>query len=367
MSARTAISMLVRFHILWRAQSMKNLLMRYKLTIIFLVLILASSFSGLISMLTLPAQYLIDPMAKGMDTLISFTAFLVIAIGWGKLNRALFSNQEWNKYTLSLPISNLQKLSVDLIVLFTFDFLLWIPILLSTIIEFFAYYPNFGACSLIIVKCIFIIFAILFAQLVWEWKARVSNWALPLKPSSRVSEASTNTHRILFVNIQFKNLIFACTRKLSFFFLSLVSSLILSVLFLLFINNYFKAQIVASSAALLNALYISNVFVHLQNERENFHSYLSALPLTRAYVFLNDMIIATYMLIPINTVILMGLYLTTKHPLLLALMTTLITPLLYLITIYYPQIVFKKFGNLISLFIIPIFISLNYVLFTYFT
>jgi len=403
----TSISMLIGFQIRWRAHSMSIALMRYKLFIVFALLMLASSLQSLQQMLLFPVSSLMQTSNDFAGVFLSIILYQSLGLIWFAINQAIQINPQWERYFSSLPLSRKHLLLTDLCVLFVWNALLWLPLLFGAL-QALNINSNFMEFYLVVCKCLFSINFVLLTQYALKnkcisilgitfifnfiaasfsvfpasgfggilivlvfcsapcyiaclksnsksWLTKLTfnyqlNFLIPARPSSK------------FAKIQFTHLFyrhFLLTNLQTCFLILLTMA---GILLIYYNAAEFKALMIASIFSLLNTLIVSHLFVRLYNDRSQYSAYLNALPLRPSTIFIDDLIIASGMLLPCNFFLLFFTHYANSAAWLPVIINTLIMPYCFLSLSYYPQIIFKKYGFFIVFFIMTLLIWFNYFL-----
>ena len=367
--------------------------MRYKISLMFILLMLAPSLSSMLQVITLPTKNLISTSATPFSFFLSLLSFQLLALLWVSLQGMALKNQPWSRYLSSLPLTDAQKLISTLLVLFVSDFILWIPLIVAAG-EIAGESNGFSNILLIAGKSILQIMLVLFLQIAWKERSlrflrlvvigdivllapsAISGVALlfilnlfMLFVESRISKTkhlseyrtpnesfSIKNNNLSFLTIQVKNL---CVDNLSQVVIPLSTlAAVLSVVLCWsrYNINDPNLKFILSIVMLINALILSNLFARLDTQRKQISLYLASLPLTKWGIFRGDALLVGVMLFVLNVTLLAIVRFSFGGSSLFMLMSAS----LFLVLTYWPQIYFKRYGLFVSAGIMPFFIAINY-------
>lgn len=403
------VTALLNFNIVWYGQVMKFILLRYKILILFILLLLAPTLSSLMYIVAFPAKNLVSLHTNYMAVIASLMAYQGLGLMWVLLQQSVFSKQPWDKYLSSLPVTKNQKILSETIMLALVNFVIWIPLLLAGFFEIIKNNSDFVSFVLIIEKIIINMFLILLVQLAWrKHKYTILSLVFFADASLVLQEIFANNFEKLifisflisasfilinlcfrdqktvknpnnnaqlsivsypsyfnstmpFVKIQLINLLKNNAGQLIIPIVGLLIVLILSILCANYSDTSSTASFIISSCMMVNGLILSNIFARINTQRKRFSNYLTSLPISRTEIFVSDMILLSLALVTCNLVILLS---TMKSTFAVSIIS-LLTPIFLLSVTYFPQIKYKRYGFFISMMITPIFIWVNYLLFNY--
>ncbi len=148
---------LIYMNIRWYMHSVHNLMLKYKIAVVFLILLLMPSITIIEKALVYPVRlYLFSDTTSFESSLLILLGFGVIFILYGAINRNILVNREWDNYLLSLPIYKHQKLINDFFLL-TFINALF---LMSIICGYFSILHS-GSESTLMIACKAVILVIM--------------------------------------------------------------------------------------------------------------------------------------------------------------------------------------------------------------
>jgi hypothetical protein len=351
---------LAYFEIQWHAKVMKDALMRYKLFVVFASLLLASSLDSLKYIFIFPAQHLFDEYTNLSSTLSSMIWFQGAGLIFFAIHFAMGTKQPGKRFLSSLPIPTKKIVIKELAVLFVWNGLLWLSMAFAAA-NAFLLADNTLDAVVILEKCFLNISLVLCLQ--WVLKTQRFGFFRRASRNQTRKKPSLKIHFKPFASIQIINL-FTCRSRLTLQAAILFFSLIASSLLISYNTDTLRILMIVAIFSLINTIILSHLFIHLRDERLFYSSYLTALPLRRRMIVLNDLFIAVTTL----TVCSLPLFLTANFflatPSFATLSVIYFISILFLATNYYPLITFKKYGLFFALFNLPIFIWLDYFLFS---
>lgn len=406
---------LLNFNLMWHGQVMKNILLRYKIFFLFIILILAPTLSSLEFIVTSPTKNLISTHANSLAIIVSLMVYQGLGLIWILLQQSVFSNQPWDKYLISLPITKKEKAISEIFMLIIADTVIWVPLLLSGYLEIIKNHSDYSNSFLIIAKCIINIMLILLMQLAWrkakykilisvlvidivfiflsaipfngiklivvmtlfvvalfqvnscfgeEYKERVRSYY------NKKLENNIYTQKIgtifPFEKIQIANLILENSSQIIIPAASIILIFVLSIMFVKYGEKNSNLLLILSSCMLINGLILCNLFARLDTQRNLFLSYLCSLPIAKVKLFKSDMVLLGAILIGINlSSLLIALRFSLGKNYFFEFIITFLTPIIFLSATYYPQIRYKKYGFFVSLIVMLLFILVNYLLLSF--
>jgi hypothetical protein len=402
---------LLNFNVTWHAQVMKDTLIRYKIFVLFAILTIAPTISGLEYILTLPTKSLLAPSAKISQYIIALFAYLSIAMAWLALQKNIISNQPWDKYLSTLPLRKFQKSIYEGTTLFIADYFIWIPLFLAAYLEIASQHLNTFGLGLVIEKCLTYITLIVLLQLAYKTQQfkvfilalllespilliakisepsvaatiltfamilpillmptcfRTTSQSLKSLTTSNIFEkenAKNFSSLFIFPLIQIKNL-WDIKSELIFILIPLLMVYLISFGFLKYGQDNNLLTTIILSLMLVNAIILSNVFVRLFKQRNQLLPYFSSLPISKWGIFINDIIVIGLSLMIANLpILIIEHYFLGNKATPPQLAYGISAPLLFLAMTYMPQLRFKKYGFIISLIIMSFFIGCGYSLF----
>lgn len=118
LSEKTSWRMLSSFSVRWYFHVMREVLIKYKIWLIFLIALLAPSVGFLLKMVTWPADIY---LYSGQSNIFEFFIFLLSAALFsmiiGLTHKALLTGREWDGYINALPVPSSQRMASDFITL----------------------------------------------------------------------------------------------------------------------------------------------------------------------------------------------------------------------------------------------------------
>ncbi|GEM_PF-2422929 len=406
---------LLRFNMQWHAQVMKNILIRYKILVLFIILMLAPTLTSLQYIVTLPTKSLVTIHGNAIEIFVSLILFQGLGLIWAAVQQAVFLSQPWEKYLSALPVTNKQKMLYETLMLLTANILIWIPLFIAGSAEIIKNHNNIVYILLISEMFISNVLLVLLAQSAWRnrtYKILISVFILDVIFTTQAIFSSTliqlsiiasvifitlmqikkcfipklnvknysldhqkkiKRHlqnfqiRLVFARIQLKDLLLINYSQLTIVILTLFITTMLSLIFVKQAQENSNLLLIISTFMLINALTLSNVFARLVSQRKSFSSYLNSLPLSRKHLFKNDLLTTGLFLCLCNLIILSLLSIAASRNLFLMTIVSLLVPLLYLSATYFPQVRYKKYGFFISLMMMPIFSWMNFSLLSHMT
>lgn len=402
-------SLLLRFSMKWHGQVMKDTLIRYKILLFFLAAIIAPSFTSLMNIIVWPVKGLVIAHPGIFNIFISLLAYQLLALIWIAVHQRVFVKQPWEKYLLSLQLTDKQKIYSDIAMLLMSDLLICIPIILAGGIEGVKSYPSFINLILIVQKLLLNISLILFIQLIWIKQRYILFLSVLLLDSVAICQSLINepgiqsiiTFGILFFTLtQFiicykkpkkrrlqeiktipihhnaeeksyvKNMPFVRIQVKNMFMDNYAQAsmsamvILLTTVFSLFVLIYGKDSpvllLIILAIMFINSFTVSNLFVKLYEKRNTYTYYLFSLPMTRITIFKNDLLILGPILLFSNMLILLFTIYTGLTAQLTQFSVAVLGSIIFLIISYFPQIKFKHYGQFISLILMIVFITIIY-------
>ncbi|EKD72172.1 MAG: hypothetical protein ACD_45C00744G0008 [uncultured bacterium] len=404
-----AVIALLRFNIRWYGRVMKDILIRYKLFVLFLMAMMSSSLTDIFHFFAWPVKNLVSyPVTNRMYIVVSLATYQSFALLWVALHQLVLFKQPWKKYLLSLQISNIQKFIVDVMMLFILDMILWVPILFAGVAAIYNANYVHAEIFLIIEKCVLTIIVILFLQVMWiKRKYTLLVPALLINVAIFFSILLESTSQIMaifliilftvslmyfcyqessdvengkkfslfnkglvksadyyqplsFYRIQIKNMI-EILPQLSMMFCMLVLILLLSVFLMAGKVNHLL--LILSSIMLLNSLTVSNLFKRIHSQRDQFSYFFASLPMTRMALFTVDFFGVAFFALLLNMIIVIAALFIEPNCEILTLITALLMSIVFLAITYFPQIKLNRYGFFSSFCLMFLFFYINYMLF----
>lgn len=401
----TVIGHLLNFNLHWHAHVMKNILLRYKILVLFLLFTLFPSFNAIAGFLSLLTQGLISSNASKINIFFSFICFQCLALAWLSINQQVFFKRPWDNYLSSLPLTTQQKTLSQIALLLLINIFIAVPVIIAAIVNIINISSPLQTV-LIIEKTLIMIILMVLTQLCFINKifkpiitilvidvliplqyqlgsglnqcififltinAAVFQFSFFLQHTlvlrkdkkirhNKMDKATVNKLLFPLARIQLNNLL-----KNLFDLGLLCAPLSLSFLFSVFILSSHPERssllFIFSIIMLVNALAVSGLFSKFSIQRKQFSSYFKTLAISDAYLFISDCLVACPILVFWNclTFVLMTPSFSTQHLSLFSLY--LLSSLLLLLMTYFPQTKFKHYGFLMSLMLAPLFGWANY-------
>lgn len=400
---------LVRFNLAWHTHVMKDILLRYKILILFIVLMLAPTLTALKSIVLFLTINLVAVHSEYYGYFISLMAYQAFGLLWFLVQQAAFANQPWHGYLLCLPLTKKQISISEILILLIIDIVLWLPLLVASCFELALNINNESNSSLIIAKTLANIILILLIQSAYKRKKYILflwvvicdvvliylnnvshtilqisatilimitlmlaiNWAFDIKLKIKESsifcfnnkkrKITINKSFLPFMNIQVKNLI---ASNFAHLILPLLFLLISSLLVFAFVRNYPENKnlyFIISILTLMNGLAVSNLFSRFHIQRIQYQSYFASLPISKIKLFYYDFLVASLVLAVFNLApILMTVIMTAANY--KTLLIIFFNPIIFLAFTYFPQIKYKRYGMFISLLFMFSYVWINYLL-----
>lgn len=397
---------LLKFKLSWHEKVVKDILIKYKILIIFILLLITPSLHALVDIIISPATAVVSQNSSLRSIFQSLILYQVIGFIWFYLQSSAFNNQPAQNYINALPLSKRDFLLIDLFMLFIADLLIWCPL-------FVAIYKNINwinSTELFILaeKVICIFFMVLNLQITCLRKntSKIAHLLfLNILLIFSFKQQNYFYESILFIIYSFSSLIFIrlcynepTVSKIIYFnkitknknkqffkirypLVRIISKQIImdnpmqfaqsvvmltAILILVFFfskygikNNNFS--FVVSCLTLLSSLVLSHLFAKIDIERKLYKEYLTTLPISKLKIFYNDYLfvgaIQTLFFIFLYIIIFMNTSFLKYKPI-----SVFIISLLFLAFTYYPQVNYKKYGTIISLILMVIFMWTNYFL-----
>lgn len=404
-----ASSLLLRFNMKWHAQIMKDTLIRYKILLFFFAAIISPSFSSLINMISGPVKSLIVTHSSVASISLSLLIYQFLGLIWMAIHQLVFSKQPWEKYLISLPITDNQKIYSDIVMLLLSNLLIWFPLGLASAIECVKSYPNFLAILLLIEKCLLNLLLIMLAQLCWIKRKYLLFISVILIDSIVIyqtlvhsiflqsiitliltlialiqlsncyynqnkmhlkkintnlgnrSECETNYIKIMpFVRIQVKNMFVDNYAQSSMTAIVILLTTIFSLLILTYGKDSPILLLILLTLIFINSFTISNLYLKLYVKRKMYSYYLFSLPITRIRFFKDDLFILGSILLFSNAMILIFSIYTGLISQINKISIAILGSIVFLIVSYFPQIKFKHHGQFITLALMFMFIITTY-------
>ncbi|SRR5579883_378508 len=391
---------MLKFNLKWYGRVMRDILFRYKILLLFVVLLICPTLASLCHLLILPLKSLfIYPVTDVISFSASLFFYQIFGVIWISIQFISLFKPPWHKYLLTLELTNIQKQLIDISLLLFVDIVMWIPLLLATIksitmlvitkcIVFIALTllaqislikSKYSMWAAILLLDLFIIFTVItFSQLsqfilmivlisviyllLGRCYENPSRQSLTEKKQSGVFASRINYHQSFpMLRIQIKNL-FAYSSQLTILFsLMLVISLIAIVLMIFGITNPFLPFLI-SIAMLINSLSVSNIFNRVHTQWQEYSSYLSALPVSQFSLFKNILFIATGITILFNILIIFVADFLRGNDFVAKIMIAFFLAIVFLATTYLPQIKFRRLGFFVSFCLMFLFLYVDYLL-----
>lgn len=400
---------LLEFKLIWHGKVMKDILIKYKLFIILLLLLLAPTFHSMINIISLPAKAIIGKEATISTYFFSILGYQVIALIWFYLQSPAFMNQPWKDYIDSLPLNKNKLMYVDVGLLTITNFMIWLPLFIASYMAIKENVFSFVGALTLIERLLCAILLTTGLQIVCMRNSLLSvNYILILNVILLLNFNFTNfviqnIFFILYVLISYQ-LIQSCynnpslIKYISFFKRSsknsksefhiincpiarveasqlikdsaiqfIQSAIIIQVIFFLaFIFSKYGSEnknfyFCISCLTLLGSLSLSNLFSRLHIQRELYLDYLRSLPLSRWKLFYANYAfvwsLQLLFLIVLYSIVFLSVHLNISFLILEFLITSI-----FLASTYYPQVTYKRYGMIISLLATAFFLSVNYFL-----
>jgi hypothetical protein len=396
----------VKFNLQWYGRVMRDVLFRYKLLAVFIILLVCPTLASILNLLTFPLKSLFSyPVTNVKSMCAALFFYQVVSIIWISIQSIVLFKQPWQKYLDTLQFSNTQKKIIDVSLLLFVDIILCIPLFLAaakSITE------SSHSILLIIIKLIAFIFMTLLTQISWIkskydiWLAVLMVNLLIIYSSVSFSELSQSVLVVLLVPVTYllinncyeskpiksthekklltvsmnrvnykksfpilrtliKNLIDHASQLTILFSAMLVISLLAMALTIYGETNPHLGFFL-SIMMLINSLSASNIFNRVNTQWEEHSSYLSSLPMSKIILFKNNLLIASSITIFFNMIIIVvaefiaGNFLATK------IMMAFPLTIVFLVFAYIPQIKFRTYGFFVSLFLMFGFMYFDYLL-----
>ncbi|HEX4044632.1 MAG TPA: hypothetical protein VHZ76_03085 [Gammaproteobacteria bacterium] len=344
--------LLFRLNLTWHAQVMRTLLVRHKIFFILIIALLTPSLASLHQFLIWPAKALVARQASLVEIAKSLLIYQVIGIAWVMLYQSIFHEQPWKKYFLSLNLTQKQTLLNEIVLLFIFDSMLWLPLLLAGVTALYQNYAyshhdyHFLALAFIVSKCGLNFILVLFGQLLW---IKLSSYWL----SKRVAVLNLLIkHLPVALRIQLKELTSQYHGKISLMVVLLGAMLCMTIFVLTRDVSTAAMMVILSVSMLVNALIISTIFPLLHTLREDYQNYFASLPGVKRYFFKIDLMIASLMLLSCNFLIGMLTLFYCESVQFLPAIGWLCVSMAFLWLSYFPQVKYKKYGFIVALVIL---------------
>jgi len=400
---------LLKFNLQWYGRVMRDILFRYKILALFCILLLCPTLTSLFNLLSLPLKSLfLYPVTNVMSLCSSLFFYQILGVIWISIQYIALFKQPWQKYLVTLQLSNSQKKLIDVSLLLFVDSIMWIPLLLASIKSisespFLSY-----SILLIIAKCIVFIGITLLAQISlikskhYIWMAfliidlfiifsaiscsQLSQLMLMVIlisviyilisscyenqiPKSGVEkrEFSVCISRVNYkksapmLRIQIKNLIERSSQLTILFSVMLVTSLI-AIMLMVYGKTNPLLPFFLSITMLINSLSSSNLFKGVHTQWEDFSGYLTSLPISKILLFKNILIIASSIAILFNMIIIFLAAFLWENDLVAKVITAFLLAIVFLAASYIPQIKFRRFGFFVSFCLMFVFLYIDYLL-----
>lgn len=377
---------------------MTDVITRYKILFLFVILLIAPSADAIKQIILLPASKLILPSSAVIEFILSWGFYQILSIIWAEMNFRLAYNNQWDKYLVSLPIKqNIILLTTIFNLLFS-NILIFLPfplifvsnvifdswdgytainilqkiIMLSASLVLLQYawlrsIKSFFICGL----CVNIIVIALYSRdtfwLHYSWilinvVVYLYGFIILHRQTQPIKSAKSpklnyklNTKRNIwsFIKIQMTGIKTTLLYKLA-------TICIIYVIYIALIINCSNKNIIyyaTTTFVLINAFILSNLYYQLYTNRKLHLKSFQYLPITDKDILKIDYISISSILLIVNL-----LYTVSVPSFSLHIILGLILSHLYLLLLYYPQVNFARHGSFMSLILMPGFIFINYLL-----
>jgi hypothetical protein len=390
---------LIRQTLVWHSQIMRNILMRYKILIVFFILVISPTITTLVQLITLPAKILLIPNLAGSKQLFFILlSYQAIGLMWAAIHNNLLFRQAWDKFLLTLPLSHHQIIARQIVVLFAVNSLIWLPFVIFVGCELLKTKEQ-GLVILIFLRLVLTFQIILLIQAAWINKkylilspilvinmlyclqiylsslaqtillialiTSVIVLQLLIRPCNfgRVTKQD-NIRNIFapvfnfvpaFIKLQWKNLLFENPSQLIIMTTFLIINLIVSFLFIKHTANWFLSNVFM----LITVLILSNLYEKIRSQRIKLNYYLDSLAFSNFYFFKADSCAIGSIALIANMPILFFAIHYEKINYFSQWTILLLLPILFLLTTYYFQTQFKRYGFFVSFVLMILFADLS--------
>lgn len=405
---------LLGLKLVWHGILLKDILIKYKILIIFVLLLLAPNIHGLINFIILPVKEIVNKNHTVLNYFLSILGYQAIAIIWFYLQSTAFKRQSWQNYIDSLPLTRNQLIYVDFNLLLITNLVIWSPLFIATYIalshnnhtanEIVVLVEHLASIMLLIINLqliskkdqyskisyililngllliccqvnnyiiqssiflLFIIISYYLLQRCYDPQSKTCFNKIIIKKNEKLLKIlDFNIILLPVVRVESKQLILDNAVQLLQFVI--IMSIICVVIF--YFSKYSSQTpnfyFITFSLNLLGTISLSHLFAKLDIQRKSYQSYLKSLPQSRYSVFYSHYIFVGLLQFIFFIILSAIIYINTSINFnLLAL--EFILAMLFLASTYYPQITYKKYGTIVSFLMLTIFVCANYILVNY--
>lgn len=404
---------LLRFKLAWHGKVLKDNLIKYKILIIFILLLLAPTVQALINIITLPAKEIVNINPTVRNYFLSILGYQTIAIIWFYLQSIAFKEQPWQRYLESLPLTRNQLIYVDFNLLLITNLLIWAPLFVATYIALSK--NSFTASEIIIliehltetmlliiclqviskktrfakigyllilngllfISCqannyiiqssIFLIFIITSCRLLqtcYDQPSTTRFNKFKIKNKENLWRFKFNKVYWPVIRVEAKQLIFNNVVQLVQLAITMAIICISVFVFSKYAAQNPSFYHITFCLNLLGTISLSHLFAKLDIQRKLYGGDLISLPRSGLSIFYSDYIFVGLLQFIFFMILSAIIYLNTNIKISL-LIIGFITTMFFLASTYYPQVTYKKYGTIISFLIMAIFVFANYILVNY--
>lgn len=400
---------MLKFNLQWYGRVMRDILFRYKILTLFCILLLCPTLASLFNLLTQPLRSLfLYPVKNVAGLCCSLFLYQVFGLIWISIQYVILFKQPWQKYLVTLQLSNIQKKLIDIGLLLFVNIIMWIPLLLASITSIFesSFLPysillittkcivfiavtlltqisliklkHYMWAIILIINLLIILFSVAFSQLsqlilmvilVYVIYVLISSCYENQSPKSAVEEIKSSVfisrvsykQSLPILRVQVKNLLERSSQLTMLFSVMLITSLIATILMVYGKTNPFLPFFL-SITMLINSLSVSNIFKHIHTQWQEFSGYLASLPISKISLVKSTLIIASCITILFNIIIIIVAALLRGNDLVSKIITAFLLAIALLVASYIPQIKFQKYGFFVSFCLMFVFLYVDYLL-----